>query len=123
MPGDPGGPVVTTLVWFLSFPREATGAACTRHSPRPMLRGGCLVATTRALFAPRDRGGMPWPRVSEGPRQSVARYARPMTGSAKRSIYFAATRLIMRKTTTSLQGGLAIAGSAARRPRGPHAGL
>jgi len=38
--------------------------------------------------------------------------------SAKLSIYFAATRLIMHKTTTSLQGGLAIAGSATRRPRG-----
>src|SRR6202030_2565091 len=35
MPGDPGGPVVTTLVWFLFFPREAAGALGTRHSPRP----------------------------------------------------------------------------------------
>jgi hypothetical protein len=35
MPGDPGGPVVTTLVWFLFFPREAAGAMGTRHSPRP----------------------------------------------------------------------------------------
>jgi len=38
----PALPVVTTLVWFLFFPREATGAAGTRHSPRPLLRGGYL---------------------------------------------------------------------------------
>jgi hypothetical protein len=35
MPGDPGELVVTTLVWFLFFPREAAGALGTRHSPRP----------------------------------------------------------------------------------------
>ena len=27
-----GKPVVTMLVWFLSFPREAAGAASARHS-------------------------------------------------------------------------------------------
>ena len=35
MPGDSGATVVTTLVWFLFFPREAAGAMGTRHSPRP----------------------------------------------------------------------------------------
>jgi len=37
MPGESGGPVVTTLVCFLHFAREAAGAAGTRHSPRPHL--------------------------------------------------------------------------------------
>src|ERR1700724_4921355 len=40
MPGDPGGPVVTTLVWFLFFPREAAGAMGARHSPRPLFFEG-----------------------------------------------------------------------------------
>jgi len=40
MPVDGGGPVVTTLVWFLNFPREAVGALRTRHSLRPLLPGG-----------------------------------------------------------------------------------
>jgi len=35
MPGDSGGPVVTTLVCFLHFAREAAGALGARHSPRP----------------------------------------------------------------------------------------
>ena len=35
--GCSGGPVVTTLVCFLHFAREAAGAAGTRHSPRPLL--------------------------------------------------------------------------------------
>ena len=37
MPGKSGGPVVTTLVCFLHFAREAAGALGTRHSPRPLL--------------------------------------------------------------------------------------
>ena len=53
MPGWPGATVVTTLVWFLFFPREAAGAMGARHSPRPLWakdrwttrarsrRGGC----------------------------------------------------------------------------------
>jgi hypothetical protein len=39
MPGDPGATVVTTLVCFLHFAREAAGATGTRHSPRPLLGG------------------------------------------------------------------------------------
>jgi hypothetical protein len=38
MPGRSGEPVVTTLVWLLFFPREAAGASCARHSPRPLGR-------------------------------------------------------------------------------------
>jgi len=37
MPGESGEPVVTTLVWFYCFPREAAGASSTRHSPRPLI--------------------------------------------------------------------------------------
>jgi hypothetical protein len=40
MPGDPGGPVVTTLVCFFHFAREAAGALGTRHSPRPLFFEG-----------------------------------------------------------------------------------
>src|SRR6516164_8903685 len=36
MPDRFGVPVVTTLVWFLSFPREASGAPGIRHSLRPL---------------------------------------------------------------------------------------
>jgi hypothetical protein len=36
MPGDSGGPVVTTLVCFFLSAREAAGALGTRHSPRPL---------------------------------------------------------------------------------------
>src|SRR5436305_12060622 len=35
MPGESGATVVTILVWFYFFPREAAGASRTRHSPRP----------------------------------------------------------------------------------------
>ena len=41
MPGNPGGPVVTTLVWLFFIPREAAGALGARHSPRPPGRKFC----------------------------------------------------------------------------------
>src|SRR6266436_9194489 len=37
--GCSGGPVVTTLVCFIHFAREAAGALGTRHSPRPLFQG------------------------------------------------------------------------------------
>src|SRR5439155_5019759 len=37
MPGESGGPSVTTLVCYLHIAREAAGALATRHSPRPLL--------------------------------------------------------------------------------------
>jgi hypothetical protein len=42
MPGDSGGPVVTMLVCFIYFAREAAGALGTRHSPRPLLGEGFM---------------------------------------------------------------------------------
>jgi hypothetical protein len=42
MPGETGATVVTTLVWFSFFPREAAGASSARHSPRPLRGEGCL---------------------------------------------------------------------------------
>src|SRR5436309_15725481 len=36
MPGNPGEPVVTMLVCFFIFAREAAGALGARHSPRPL---------------------------------------------------------------------------------------
>jgi hypothetical protein len=47
MLGDLGGPVVTTLVCFHIFAREAAGASRTRHSLRPLLM--------RAVDAPLGR--------------------------------------------------------------------
>jgi len=37
MPGDSGVTVVTMLVCFLHFAREAAGASCARHSLRPLM--------------------------------------------------------------------------------------
>jgi hypothetical protein len=45
MPGDPGVTVVTMLVCYLHFAREAAGAAGARHSLRPLrLEGGRFPA-------------------------------------------------------------------------------
>jgi hypothetical protein len=40
MPGDSGVTVVTTLVCFSHFAREAAGASRARHSLRPLLAEG-----------------------------------------------------------------------------------
>jgi len=39
MPGESGVTVVTTLVCFVFFAREAAGALGTRHSLRPLFSG------------------------------------------------------------------------------------
>jgi len=46
MPGNSGVPVVTTLVCFFYFAREAAGALGTRHSLRPLIRanGSCKTS-------------------------------------------------------------------------------
>src|SRR6266478_68885 len=38
-PGDPGVTVVTMLMCFLFFAREAAGASSARHSLRPLSKG------------------------------------------------------------------------------------
>src|SRR5258706_4220243 len=53
MPGDPGGPVVATLVCNQHFAHEAAGAAGTRHSPRP--QWGREIFAWLGRIAPRDR--------------------------------------------------------------------
>src|SRR6202022_2191324 len=40
MPGESGVTVVTTLVCYLHFAREAAGASGTRHSLRPLFSKG-----------------------------------------------------------------------------------
>jgi hypothetical protein len=47
-PGETGEPVVTTLVCFIIFAREAAGAAGTRLSLRPLFRDGVFLRTARA---------------------------------------------------------------------------
>jgi hypothetical protein len=55
MPGDPGGPVVTTLVCFVSITaREAAGASCARHSPRPYFSWGEEFMHSPDAIAPRE---------------------------------------------------------------------
>jgi hypothetical protein len=47
MPGDPGEPVVTTLVCFtLPIAREAMGALGIRHSLRPLFSSGEKIQQT-----------------------------------------------------------------------------
>src|SRR6202048_5310515 len=48
MPGYSGGPVVTTLVCFIYFAREAAGALGTRHSPRPLFSGANVLQNSAA---------------------------------------------------------------------------
>src|SRR5713101_6975445 len=56
MPGESGGPVVTTLVCLFFITHEAAGALSTRHSPRPQFSRANASRTTRAPIALRERG-------------------------------------------------------------------
>src|SRR4029077_4302849 len=50
MPACFGVPVVTLLVCFFVFAREAMGATCIRHSLRPLIsEGQCLARLGRFL--------------------------------------------------------------------------
>jgi hypothetical protein len=55
MPGDSGVTVVTMLVCFVHFAREAAGALGARHSLRPRFPGRTIHAQLGRI-APRDRG-------------------------------------------------------------------
>src|SRR5258706_14359804 len=56
MPGDSGVTVVTTLVCFFYFAREAAGASSARHSLRPLLLGAAKqFLQNLGRVAPRDR--------------------------------------------------------------------
>src|SRR6266446_5892384 len=56
MPGCSGVTVVTMLVCFLHFAREAAGASRARHSLRPPFpKGGTFKSKTRAKRAARSR--------------------------------------------------------------------
>ena len=48
MPGETGVTVVTTLVCFIYFAREAAGALGARHSLRPLFSWANASCTTRA---------------------------------------------------------------------------
>src|SRR6476469_413269 len=56
MPGNSGVPVVTTLVCFFYFAREAMGALGTRHSLRPLLSEARTDLAQLGHLAPRERG-------------------------------------------------------------------
>jgi hypothetical protein len=53
MPGETGVTVVTTLVCFLFFAREAAGATSARHSLRPCFRGPKFLQNS-GVFTPRE---------------------------------------------------------------------
>jgi len=55
MLGETGEPVVTTLVCFILFAREAAGAAGTRHSLRPLFSRDKFRAQLGRI-APQDGG-------------------------------------------------------------------
>jgi hypothetical protein len=55
MPDCFGVPVVTTLVWFFNFPREAAGAMDTRHSLRPLFLEGYPHNNSGVIRAARMR--------------------------------------------------------------------
>src|SRR5262249_15111993 len=67
-------PVVTTLVWFFLFPREAAGAASTRHSLRPLFSEGQRSCRARTQIAPREcrRSSL---RGAEATKQSILQQA------------------------------------------------
>src|SRR5450759_5588074 len=54
MPGDSGVTVVTTLVCFFYFAREAAGASCARHSPRPLIGEGRTLLAKLGRIARRE---------------------------------------------------------------------
>src|SRR5438445_6379599 len=58
MPDDSGVTVVTTLVWFYFFPREAAGASRARHSLRPLMFRWLHVRANLRKIMRRDRGGV-----------------------------------------------------------------
>src|SRR5260370_26441064 len=53
---DSGGPVVTTLVCFIYFAREAAGALATRLSLRPLFSEARTVLANLGRLAPRECG-------------------------------------------------------------------
>src|SRR6476659_3518226 len=55
MPGRSGVTVVTMLVCFFSFAREAAGASRARHSLRPLNFRGTNVRPSLGRTAPRGR--------------------------------------------------------------------
>jgi hypothetical protein len=55
MPGVSGEPVVTTLVRYFTFAREAAGALGTRLSLRPLISQGQEFQAKLARIARRDR--------------------------------------------------------------------
>jgi hypothetical protein len=64
-----GEPVVTTLVCFIYFAREAAGATGTRLSLRPLFSGAEVFAQLGCI-APRGWGGM---FEDASPRQTLCR--------------------------------------------------
>jgi len=65
MPGVSGVTVVTMLVCFFHFAREAAGALRARHSLRPLSSEEGRLAAKLAWLARRDRGRIFWRHCEE----------------------------------------------------------
>jgi hypothetical protein len=67
-----GEPVVTTLVCFIYFAREAAGALATRLSLRPLFIEARTVLANLGRIAPRECGGASGiPRHCEEPSDAT----------------------------------------------------
>src|SRR5882724_9687139 len=79
MPGEPGEPVVTTLVCSFYFACEAAGASRARHSLRPLIEGRMSKAKTRVDGAARSRTRV-WTslRGALATKQSILRHSGAM---------------------------------------------
>src|ERR1700722_1902431 len=66
MPGDSGVTVVTMLVCFLHFAREAAGASGTRRSLRPLIfRGTAFISNLGAIAPESANACLNWRRHCE----------------------------------------------------------
>jgi hypothetical protein len=66
MPGCLGEPVVSLLVWFFHFPREAAGALAHPAFPAPSIIEGQRFGIARTPLAPRECGVVSSPMSSHG---------------------------------------------------------
>ena len=84
MPGDPGGPVVATLVCHQHTAHEAAGATGTRHSPRPLISRARSLHGQPGHIVPRDRGPAPLPTGRHRPRKRTIQYSRDVSDGIDR---------------------------------------
>ncbi len=80
MPVVSAEPVVTAACVFCC--RRAMGAACTRHSPRPLDYRGRRMMHHPGMNVPRECGGVSPPRLSCPANRAGIQYSRGVFGSS-----------------------------------------